>query len=271
MKSKHRKGVIYILVGIFICSLCFGIVRYLYVNPLVQTYFRSLPLRSQQRVIRGIGVYVSPFTARSFLYWLKLPTDVMHDIVPVLGESAYISQGVRGFEVCNEEWVIPCYQGVMMGATQQHGYTPKIIRDVANSCTENSLVDGRDALCAQAAGYTILWLNTYWYIESLQFCDRTFMDIPLRHHCWVGVSHENVHRAGDSLRGLYDAPWTTDNMYYPCDSIPLEYQPACVSEQVKVIKMREFGGDTQKTKDYCMYFTHQETQKACMSALDVQN
>lgn len=271
MKTKRKNRKIPVLLGIFILAVVCGIFRLVYVDTFIQAHFRSLALKDQQKIIKVIGEHASSSVARSFIYWLKLSGDTMHDIVPILGESAYRTMGMKGFAVCDGEWAVSCYKGVMMGAIQRLGYSPTVIYDATISCLQYSLLEERKSLCAQAAGYTILWVNLYWYIESLQFCDRVFSEPFFQYNCWVGVSHENVHRAGDSLHGLYEVPWTAENMHYPCDSIPLEYQPACISEQVKVIRAREFGGDTQKSIDYCRYFTYQETHKACMSALDVEN
>ena len=271
MKTKQKYRSTYVILGIFSTVLIYVFFRFIYTDSFIQAGFRSFALKDQQKIIRAVGTYISPFVARSFMYWLKLPKSAMHDIVPVLGESAYHSLGQKGFAVCDGEWTASCYMGVMIGAIQRFGYTPAVIDEATNYCQKYSLWKERKSLCAQAAGYAILWLNSYWYIESLQFCDQVFDDITLQNNCWVGVSHENVNRAGDSLHGLYEVPWTADNMHYPCDSIPLAYQPACISEQVKVIRAREFGGDTQKTIDYCKYFMYQEAHKACMSALDVQN
>ena len=271
MKVKQKNKTVVVFVVIFIVALLYGFFRFIYSNSVFQQYFHSLSLNRQQRIVKTMSVRVSPQIASSFLRWLKLPEDTEHDIAPILGESAYRAMGVQGFAICDGAFAIHCIRGVMTGVIQQFGYTPKVLSDATNSCLKYSILRDREAVCSQAAGYTILWLNLYWYIESLQYCERVFSDTSKQYNCWVGVSHENVQRVGDALHGLNEVPWSAANKHYPCDSIPLEYQPACVVEQIKVISTREFYGDRQQSIDYCRYFSHKETQKACISALDVQN
>lgn len=232
-------------------------------------YIRSMTVNQQRLLTRFIGTHVSPQMAYKFLTWTNIADDSerLYDLMPVIGESAYKRWGADGFSICTDAQFILCFHGVMLGAIERDGYSKESIRAITAQCqkmvTDNSRNDG----CGYAAGYTILRLNTYWYIESLQYCDSFFEDSRDRYLCWRGVSHENAQRTGESLKGLNQVPWPKDNIYYPCDSIPLLYQPACVHEQVIAVRRIVFDRDTKKSVLYCEHFTRIDTTDDCMDGI----
>ncbi len=257
----------YVIIGV-ICVFILGYCSALYVQRWASN-FQKLSVPKKGQLIHSIATHISPRIARYVLVRLVRRNDfgLLHDLTPVIGESARKRYGVDAFAFCDTLLdTRACYYGVMLGAIQESGYTPDTMNIITADCVKNvsKTLEGR---CLQVAGYTILLLNKYWYIESLQFCDEVFTETDARYQCWVGVTHENVNRVGDILHGLFEVPWTSDNLHYPCDSIPLVYQPACVHEQVLSVMRIEYKSDAYKGISYCAYFSLKETRVSCMHAL----
>ncbi len=266
-KNIHKTRYPYIVI-LLICVFAAGFIGALYVLRLPSVFLdMRLPVKGQ--IIHFISMKMSPRVAYEVLGRLVGSEDigVLHDLIPVIGESAYKHVGSAAYSFCDTlTHPLPCYYGVMLGAVQVHGYSSDTMRVISSECMQSSQVSSQDR-CLQGVGYTIMLLNKYWYIESLQFCDAVFGATNERYQCWIGVTHENVNRVGDILHGLHEVPWANDNVYYPCDSIPLLYQPACVREQMLSIRARKYNNDTKSSATYCSYFTHDETRNSCIKTL----
>lgn len=266
-KNVYKARFLHFIIPL-VCVFIIGLVGSLCVQRLPSTFLRMrLPIKGQ--LIHAIAMNMSPRVAYEVLVRLvdSENTGLMHDLMPIIGESAYRRIGVSAYRFCDTlTHPLPCYYGVMLGAVQKLGYSTDTISVIANYCKQSVQSSSSDR-CLQGVGYTILYLNTYWYIESLLFCDGVFNSENERYQCWIGVTHENVNRVGDILHGLFEVPWTKDNIYYPCDSIPLVYQLACASEQMLAIRARIYRSDTKLSAAYCSHFVHNEIQNSCINAL----
>ena len=261
----------FVLLRFMTVGICIFILGYMTVSirQRLSSSFLQMSIQGKGKTIHAIAMHVSPHIAYRVLLAHIDSRDfgTMHDLIPVVGDSAFKRYGSGAYKFCDTTIdPLSCYYGVMLGAVQKFGYRVDIMNKIASECVSNSSANAQDR-CFRGVGYTILFLNKFWYIESLQFCDGIFASTNQRNLCWVGVTHENVNRVGDILHGLFDAPWTIDNIYYPCDSIPLSYQSACVQEQMLAVRKKIFAGDTKKSIAYCDHFSQTLTQQICVNAL----
>lgn len=235
-------------------------------------------------VVIGIviaGAFYSVFYTSGWSIYGALPIQMMAKIYGYMpssydrlrrvsisiGAYQYRRYGLQGVKRCDSSLHFACYYGLFIEAMRMHGDSITTLRTLARACDPSMDVTAKYIECARGFGHTLLWLNTFWYIESLQQCDVVFDQAVLRNACWEGVSYENAHREGELLRTMYATSWEHGNVYYPCDSIPLGYQPACVSQQVSAIGTVLYAHDREKMEQYCRYFTQTSTVSSCLLAV----
>lgn len=230
--------------------------------------FRSLPKQKQISLLRSIGEHFSPYRVRAILLatYPHEPPEA-HELAHLIGETAYAKSDAKGFSYCDSSFTFACYHGVILAALRLHGYDEGILRGLADGCSEAGKNDTAKVSCAHGIGHGIMWVKNYDLVPSFELCDSIFDDITFRFFCWDGVSMENVVRRADNAMNLPAHPWREDNIYYPCDAVPIQYQPACVREHLFLLRLTVFERDTDKSIAYCLYFKNRSTQEQCFGAL----
>jgi hypothetical protein len=260
----------YILIVIFCLTLgvASGFGTQWYASGLFPDRFRALPQEERMRLLRKIGQEISPFRVRELLLFLY-PTQPpeQHELAHLIGEAAYKKEDTKGFRYCDSVFTFACFHGVILAAIKAHGYNQNVLAHLSLGCNEVGKNETAKVSCAHGMGHGIMWVKNYDLIASFQTCDEIFTDQKLRFFCWDGVSMENVVRRSDTAKGLPVYPWKPDNIYFPCDSVPQAYEPACVREHVFLLRLAQFNRDTQKTIDYCLHFVSEETRKECFGGL----
>lgn len=253
---------------VFISGVCSTLIRESRVGGVSITEFRTLPKEKQINALRKTGMRYSPLRVRDILLkaYPEEPGDA-HELAHIIGETAYTKYGVKGFEWCDSAFTFGCFHGVILAAIKAHGNSESVIKTLADGCQATAKNQNAKNSCAHGIGHGLMWIRSYDMLISYQICDRLYTDEKLLFMCWDGVSMENVVRRGDTAQNLAIYPWKDDDIYFPCDSIPLKYQAACVREQIYLIRLVLFNTDTSRSIDYCMHFLERGTRIQCFGSL----
>lgn len=235
-------------------------------TPLTIDKFKSLVDKDQLAYLRKLAKETSIENSRDFLKkaYPSEPSD-KHELVHAIGEAAYLQYSYDGLGKCDSTFKFGCYHGVVLEAIRQNGYTDTVLKDLSQGCLKLSTNKTVTTACSHGIGHAIMVVKSYDLLASYQDCDRTFADEQELFYCWDGVSMENITRRFEqegAKRFLKD-----DDPYYPCNSIPEKYQPACVREHVFYIFQLLNDKNTEKVIDFCMSFTSDKTKFECTSAL----
>lgn len=235
-------------------------------NKISLETFRSLNDKQQITYLKDMAKYNAIEEARSFLKdaYPSEPSD-KHELVHAIGEAAYLQYGYAGLGKCNSLFMFGCYHGVVLEAVKQNGYTDKVLQDLAEGCLKLSTNKTLTTACSHGIGHAIMVVKSYDLLASYKDCDRTFTDEQELFYCWDGVSMENIMRRFEqdgAQRFLKE-----DDPYYPCNSIPEKYQPACAREHVFYVFEILTKRDMEKVKDYCLQFSAEKTLFECTSAI----
>ena len=264
-----RTSIVLGLCIIFSIGLIGGISQNWYMTGLFGQNIRSMSKEKRLVMFRAIGMNVSPVRLRNVLLavYPDQPAEE-HEIAHLIGETAYSRYGTEGFRYCDSVFTFACYHGVILAAIRAHGYQQSVLSDLARGCEKAGKNRTADISCAHGIGHGLMWVRNYDLLQSFEACDGVFdKDTELRFFCWDGVSMENVVRRGSLPDGMAHNPISEKNMYAPCDTLPIQYQPACVREHVFLVRLMILGRDTQKTADYCLHFVEKETRIQCFGAL----
>lgn len=270
LDHKHF-GYTMLFVGVTACFL-FGIsyafMQNWHMTGLFPGRFRELSKDQRITLLRDVGMRTSPVRLRNILiaaYPNQPPEE--HEQAHLIGETAYTQFGPKGFNLCDSAFTFACFHGVILAAIKTHGYNEGILKNLASECDASGKNDTAKVSCAHGIGHGIMWVRNYEFLASLELCDRLFGDTKLRFFCWDGVSMENVVRRAESAQKLPVVPWKVDNIYYPCDSIPPQYQAACAREHIFLLRLSVFERDTQKSIAYCLHFSSGDVHRECFGAL----
>lgn len=228
--------------------------------------FRKLPAKEQLRLMEEMGVKEGHEAVRVFIKrtYPGDPSDE-HELYHVVGASAFLQFGYSAFGVCDSAFSFACYHGVILEAIKKNGYTDDVLKDAAQGCL--SLGKNRTAItaCIHGIGHAIMWVELYDLMSSYRACDRMFDDELDLFFCYDGVSMENVVRRGEQKGSVNQLE--SDDPYYPCNTIPSKYQPACVREHLHHVRRIFYGKDTKKVQEYCLHFEGTLTRSECFGAL----
>lgn len=267
MRIKHV-----VIIGCVVVSLIgflMGFHRNWYMSGLFNDAVRAVSKEKRLIMFRAIGVRVSPVRLRSVLLaaYPQQPAEE-HELAHLIGETAYAKYGTEGFKYCDSVFTFACYHGVILAAIQKRGYQQSVLLELADGCQKAGKNRTADISCAHGIGHGLMWVRNYNLLESFKACDGVFdKDTELRFFCWDGVSMENVVRRGNVPQGMTGNFIDEHNVYAPCDTLPTQYQPACVREHVFLVRLVNFGHDTIKTSAYCMHYEDKDIRVQCFSAL----
>ena len=224
--------------------------------------FRILSLAQKYGLIKEMTQVRGFEEARDFLRrtYPDEPTDD-HELIHVIGEAAFLELGYEAFDICDSFFHFGCYHGVALEAVRQNGYNEKVLKDLVGVCLDPSNNRTIALSCIHGIGHGLMVVGGYDLISSYQDCDSILEDEVNRFFCYNGASMESVLRmyeSNNALNSLY-----SEDPYYPCDSIPQKYRPACVREYVYYVRKVFYEYDTDKTIAYCLYFASQQTRQEC--------
>lgn len=235
-------------------------------NLLAMDQFKKMPNKDQITYLKDAAKKTSIEHTRDFLkkVYPSEPSD-KHELIHAIGEAAFLQSGYNGLKECDSSFMYGCYHGVVLEAVRQNGYTDKVLKDLAQGCVNLSANKTVTTACSHGIGHAIMVVKSYDLLTSYKDCDRTFTAGEELFYCWDGVSMENIMRRFEqegAKRFLKE-----DDPYYPCNSIPEKYQPACAREHVFYVFQLLNNKDTQKAIDFCMYFSSEKTRFECTSAI----
>ncbi len=258
-----------LIVLFFFLGVGVGFSQHWYMSGLFGRQIREMPKEKRLAMFRTIGMQVSPVRLRNVLLaaYPDQPAEE-HELAHLIGETAYARYGTAGFRDCDSVFTFACYHGVILAAIRARGYQQSVLLELAQGCENAGKNRTADISCAHGIGHGLMWVRNYNLLESYQACDGVFeKDRELRFFCWDGVSMENVVRRGDLPAGLATNPIDPKNVYAPCDTLPLAYQPACVREHVFLARLVLYDRDTVRTSGHCMHFNDQDIRMQCFGAI----
>jgi hypothetical protein len=249
-------------------GIVYGITPLWYMTGLFPGRFRALPKEKQIVLLRQIGEKTSPLRVRDVLLgaYPDQPPE-QHELAHLIGEAGYKRFGPKGFDYCDSAFTYACFHGVILSAIKTHGYSPDVLATLSEQCNAAGKNETAKVSCAHGIGHGIMWVENYAYKKSLALCDSLFADAKLQFFCWDGASMENVVRRSEAATGIAAIPWKEDDIYFPCDDIASQYQPACVREHVFLVRLTALARDTDKVIAYCLHFSGSEVHKECFGAL----
>ncbi len=260
----------YFFIGIlFFFGVVFGFSQNWYMSGQFRSQIRAISKEKRLVMFRNIGLRISPVRLRDVLLavYPEQPAEE-HEIAHLIGETAYARYGTAGFRYCDSAFTFACYHGVILAAIRARGYQPSVLLELAQGCEKAGKNRTADISCAHGIGHGLMWVRNYNLLESFQACDGVFeKDSELRFFCWDGVSMENVVRRGNLPRGMATSPMDSKNIHSPCDTLPAQYQPACVREHVFLARLVFYDRDTAKTSEHCMYYKAEEVRTQCFGAI----
>ena len=254
---------------IYIVGTASGFSHNWYMTGLFGEQIRSLPKEKRIQLFKNIGMNVSPIRLRDVLLSIypEQPAEE-HELAHLIGETAYARLGTSGFRYCDSVFTFACYHGVILAAIRDQGYQQSVLLDLAAGCEKAGKNRTADISCAHGIGHGLMWVRNYNLLQSFEACDSVFQkDRELRFFCWDGVSMENVVRRGNLPDGMTSSPMDQKNMYAPCDTLPSQYQPACVREHVFLARLVVLNRDTVKTSEYCLHYLSEDVRQQCFGAL----
>ena len=228
--------------------------------------FRILSSKEKLATLKGLAKKYGVEDAREFLKltYPDQPSDE-HELIHVVGEVAFFKFGYAGLDFCDAFFNFGCYHGVVLEAIKQYGYDNVVLQDLARGCLDLPRNKTTITSCIHGIGHGVMIVKSYDLLLSYQDCDKMFTDPENLFFCYDGVSMENVMRRFEQ-EGAKDY-LTSEDPFYPCNTVPVQYQPACAREHIFHARRVFFEGDTKKTAEYCLYFPEELTRSECFSAL----
>lgn len=228
--------------------------------------FRSWDDVRQLKELRKLGKRKGSAAVLAFLkrVYPDEPGDE-HELVHIVGETAFLEQSFNGFDVCDSFLRFGCYHGVILEAIRKNGYSEGVMKNLANGCLSLKRNKTVITACAHGIGHGIMWVRSYDLLSSYEQCERMFSEPDNRFFCYDGVSMENVVRRDE--RPALNNQLESRDPYYPCNVVPLQYQSACAREHIFHARRVFFEKDTVKTARYCLHFQSEETRKECFGGL----
>lgn len=148
-----------------------------------------------------------------------------HEQAHAFGEALYKDEGLKGLQYCDSSFAYGCYHSFLGLAVNEEG--PSVLPQFAEACKQKF---GKANLpCEHGIGHGILVYTNYDLLKALDLC-KTISDRKTG-GCSSGVFMEyNFHTMDENGDGSFVRA-KTDDLFAPCSSLPLEYRPACYSEQ----------------------------------------
>lgn len=232
----------------------------------IDSSFRNLPDQEQLKFLREIGKKEGSSAVLAFLrrIYPDEPADE-HELAHVAGEAGFLEEGYAGFDVCDSFMRFACYHGVILEAIKQNGYNQEVLKDLGQGCLDLKRNKTTITACVHGIGHGLMVVKSYDLLFSYEACDKVFSDQMDLFFCYDGVSMENVVRRFEQA----DAEnfLESKDPYYPCNTIPEKYQPACVREHLHHVRRVFYEKDTVKSQAYCLYFKNPVSRSECFGAL----
>lgn len=170
------------------------------------------------------------------------PVDRQHVLAHVFGEALYASEGLRGIQVCDLEFIYGCIHELMGRAIAERGLG--VVSAAYAACIDAP--EPRPFACLHGIGHGITASVGYDEQElenALEACDSIKATFPVR-ACYSGVFME--YNQQSMLGTAHVRPGTPDDPYAPCSSIAERYKRHCIYEQVPWWHRVYFAGDTSE-------------------------
>ncbi len=151
-----------------------------------------------------------------------------HEQAHSFGEALYEAEGINGLRACDSSFEFGCYHSFFGVAVQAEGI--EVLPQFDEAC--RTKYGDYNLPCQHGIGHGILVYTDYTnLVKALELCE-TISTLPTG-GCSSGVFMEyNFHSMDESENGSYLRVQEED-LYAPCNMLPLRFQASCYNEQVQ--------------------------------------
>lgn len=231
-------------------------------NNLDLDKFRGLSLLEQVEYLDQASKKNNILELREFIKtaYPEEPND-KHELSHKLGELAIEKEGIEGFGYCDSLLQFGCFHSAALTAVKLRGDDPDLARELWNGCKSKEKLPGS---CLHGLGHAILVIKHYNLLAAYEECGHILDKEEEAFWCEDGVSMENINRSmAPSSLGEYSKE---DDIFYPCNSIPKQYEASCVRNHVGYL-YRFWAGDFSKALAYCSSFNDTKTIEECVNVI----
>ncbi len=159
----------------------------------------------------------------------KLPTAIAHSLAHSFGEALFRTEGMRGFGVCDEQFVYGCYHQFTGAAIAAHGIP--VLEELRAICSLKS--ESETFPCLHGVGHGILGFVGYEpkkLKQALSLCLESDTSNPTG--CASGVFMEyNMRSLTSYAEGtIVPRAFSTSTAYSPCFDVDSGNMPSCIRE-----------------------------------------
>ena len=223
--------------------------------------FRGLSLSRQVDYLDKASKTMSVLELRNFIkaaYPDEPPGE--HALAHKFGELVIRKEGIDGFGFCDTLLQFGCFHGAALAAVRVKGDDPNLASELWEACKKNTKYPGS---CLHGLGHAIMVIKQYDLLAAYGECKR-ILNGQEAFWCEDGVSMENISR---SMATSELEPYgKAGNIYYPCDSVPKEFEAPCARNHVGYLQ-RQRGMDFKQTLSYCKSFSLQKTVEECINVV----
>ncbi len=272
--NKHKKIIIFLLVLINL-FLVAGLTVKLPVsypkppgNEFLPENLSHLQRKDWTKLIDKLGAEKAYAQLKSQMQDKSLKTQ--HVAAHLFGDVLYEKKGFEGMSVCDGSFAYGCYHVFVARVLAEKGL--QMIAKLDKICVKK--YGPRMLGCQHGIGHGILEYFGYKYeniLDALKYCDQTTgnRSNPFL-SCLTGVfmEHNMPVVTTDDIPVIDWRKFDPNDPYYPCPTIPYEFQKECYS-QLGLWWNTVLNADYQKIGQLCQGIKDSENQSICFHSLGI--
>lgn len=164
----------------------------------------------------------------------ELPPDLdIHLLGHTVGNVLYQQQGIKGINVCTQDFRNACSHSVVIGILTEYG--EGALQEIADTCKKAPGGSGAYTMCFHGLGHGVLAYNDYNLEKAVEMCRRTG---TVEYHnrefveCVGGTIMEMIDGVHDPVTWERESKryFKDSDPLYPCtaDFMPDEAKPICL-------------------------------------------
>jgi len=167
-----------------------------------------------------------------------------HEQAHAFGEALYDVEGLMGLQYCDASFEFGCYHSFFGVAVAHEGIG--MLPQFDQACRDK--YGSHNLPCQHGIGHGLLVYTDYENLEDALVLCETISNRPTG-GCTSGVFMEYNFRTMGEIKDYIRTP--TQNLYEPCDTLPIRFQQSCYFEQVQWWQ-NVYTNDFKKIGGLCM-------------------
>lgn len=155
-----------------------------------------------------------------------------------------------------------CYEGVPQAAVRQYGPLNGVFERFSVLCAgaKDNVVSAQvSAHCFHGLGRGFADIFPHDFLRSLPACKRVTADPDNQYQCVRGVFMKAA--LPDFLTGFLPPDFHRDDPFFPCSTVPKEYQEACYADSGQ--RFIYSGGKIEDAAEICARVPQEEWREEC--------